>query len=196
MASSSTVQLSVTTSLLFLVGLASSAHHHHPHSQSYQQHSSSSANAYEIPGQLNELPHTGQQWITLDNHEGGGIEFLPADDFAQSQFDVDYLVQEHHARKLAASKNYLSGYANQFVDGAGSYYNDYAQAWRLLGFYIDCNAPFNNNNECYDEGGGGGGRDGDDGAACQRYLLWAAVSTQTEEDRRRGWFPLCVVSVG
>ena len=74
-------------------------------------------------------------------------------------------------------------YENQFIYAGETYYNDYAQAWRLLGFYVDCNAPYNNNNEC-DWGNDGHGDDDNDNddengeqqPPCQRFLLWAAVS--------------------
>ena len=92
----------------------------------------------------------------------GGLEFQPA----SSKF----------GRLLLSGTGSTSGYESEFVDGSETYYNDYAQAWRLLGFYIDCNAPHNNFNEC---GGEDDGQDSQDDSqpACQRYLLWAAVST-------------------
>jgi hypothetical protein len=44
------------------------------------------------------------------------------------------------------------------VDTTETVYADEAQAWRMLGLYMDCEAQ-------------------DDGTSiCQRYLLWAAVS--------------------
>lgn len=46
-----------------------------------------------------------------------------------------------------------------FVDSRNTYYDGYQQAWRYLGFYVDC----------YTKEGQ---------KVCQRYLLWAAV---------RGW---------
>lgn len=70
-----------------------------------------------------------------------------------------------------------SGYELEFIDGSETYYNDYAQAWRLLGFYVDCNSPHNNYNECSNNNDGGGNNNNDDDnsqADCQRYLLWAA----------------------
>lgn len=123
--------------------------------------SAASANAnLNIPGHLEDLPDTGLEWQTLED----GSEFQPSEEH------IRYL-------KRRSSSASTSGYENIFVDGTGTYYNDYAQAWRLLGFYIDCNAPLNNVNECYGEGGGGGGgKDENDQPACQRYLLWAAVS--------------------
>ena len=125
----------------------------------------------ELQGFLDELPTTGREWMTLEN----GVEFQPAEDFDMYNFDLidesaHHHHHHHHHRQLKQRQR--ATYESQFVDGAGTYYNDYAQAWRLLGFYIDCNAPFNNANECngdYDSGD-------DAESACQRILLWAAVS--------------------
>jgi len=151
----------------------------------------------EIRGFLDKdnLPDTGREWISLSE----GLEFQPAadlilngnkdrssgvksggdvlDDKQRSQLLRDAAVH----RWLVGNSGSYSGYENQFADGSGTYYNDYAQAWRLLGFYIDCNSPHNNFNECNENGeGGGGGNDNKDNneVACQRYLMWAAVSTQ------------------
>ena len=55
-----------------------------------------------------------------------------------------------------------------FVEGM-SEYDEYQQAWRLLGFMIDCNSVDD------DDGSGSGSEDvTEDG--CARYVLWAAVS--------------------
>ncbi|KAG7340905.1 polymorphic outer membrane domain containing protein [Nitzschia inconspicua] len=51
-----------------------------------------------------------------------------------------------------------------FVDGTETYYDENAQAWRLLGFYQDCDTK-NSNQE-------------DNAQECQRYLLWAAYIDQ------------------
>lgn len=59
-----------------------------------------------------------------------------------------------------------------FADGVGEY-DEYQQAWRFLGFMVDCNARSSND----DNNGGGGGSgsyDGGTGEGCKRYLLWAA----------------------
>lgn len=67
-----------------------------------------------------------------------------------------------------SSSTLTSPYQDQalFVDGAETYYDGYAQAWRYIGFYVDCNAAANNNNrrKLGDDNDGG----------CVRYLLWAA----------------------
>jgi hypothetical protein len=124
------------------------------------------SNQIELEGYLDELPTTGREWMTLDN----GIEFQPSEDFDYNFELLDETAHNHH-RHLSQRATYDS----QFVDGAGAYYNDYAQAWRLLGFYIDCNAPFNNVNECSGNYQQNNGHD-DKEAPCQRFLLWAAVS--------------------
>lgn len=123
-------------------------------------------NQIELEGYLDELPTTGREWMTLEN----GVEFQPSEDF-DFNYDLLHETADHHHRHLKQRATYDS----QFVDGAGAYYNDYAQAWRLLGFYIDCNAPFNNVNECYGDYEQNDGHDQNE-AACQRFLLWAAVS--------------------
>ncbi|KAL7560769.1 hypothetical protein ACA910_005336 [Epithemia clementina (nom. ined.)] len=68
-----------------------------------------------------------------------------------------------------------SPYSNYFVDGLETFWSEGAQAWRLLGFYIDCyevekgyedrRRNLNDHNEDNQEMEYG---------ACVRYLLWAA----------------------
>jgi len=144
--------------------------------------SSPSQRSLHIEGHLKEIPDTGREWITLEN----GVEFQPADGMDLSMIDDEVLMEQQEqqlrsrrelSNMLSSSRNSHSGYANQFVDGSGTYYNDYAQAWRLLGFFTDCNAPLNNVNECYGDGGNYDGHDKDgESPPCQRMLLWAAVS--------------------
>jgi len=124
-------------------------------------------------------PSTGREWISLSPD----LQFQPAHhDDAEEDPRVAAALRAHTERLLIDHTGSYSGYENQFADGSGTYYNDYAQAWRLIGFYIDCNAPFNNVNECYDNGGGGGGGGGNNNEngepACQRFLMWAAVSAE------------------
>ena len=58
-----------------------------------------------------------------------------------------------------------------FVEGM-SEYDEYQQAWRLLGFMIDCNGATDDDGE---QSGSGSEDTTEDG--CARYVLWAAVST-------------------
>ena len=150
-----------------------------------QATATSSNTKLSLNGHLKDLPDTGREWVTLAD----GGEFRPAEDFDLSLLDDEVISQQlrkqQQDRHLMRNSNNHAGYSNQFQDGSATYYNDYAQAWRLLGFYIDCNAPLNNVNECYDEGGDNNNEDGS--SACQRYLLWAAVRQQSS------WiqFPTC-----
>ena len=101
------------------------------------------------------IPNSGKNWITLDN----GIEFQPGE-------DVDPRI-EHVRRLWGTTSNKMD--TPVFVDGTDTYYNDYAQAWRLLGMYMDCHYCANGGTEatCIQNG---------KSPSCQRFLLWAAVS--------------------
>lgn len=131
-----------------------------------------------------ELPHVeGEDWTTLEN----GMEFMPAADLSP--------LGQVHLRRLTDGVYSGTGFDKVFLDGAETYYDgalkwlltlalpkmgclliisslclllniEYAQAWRALGFYIDCNYE--------GDGGGDGDNGGDD---CKRLLLWAAVSS-------------------
>ena len=54
-----------------------------------------------------------------------------------------------------------------FVEGLGDY-DEYQQAWRLLGFMIDCNTVT-------DDDASGSGSEETTEEGCTRYVLWAAV---------------------
>lgn len=82
------------------------------------------------------------------------VEFQPAANLSP--------LAERHLRQLTSA----SSLRQMFADGAETYYDEYAQAWRALGFYTDCDYVMDNN-----QGGNVGG--------CQRFLLWAAVSTRS-----------------
>ena len=81
--------------------------------------------------------------------------------------------------------SYSSGYSssvygtNAYADSSATYYDGYAQAWRYLGWYVDCNGG---SSRYYDRSGGGSHSGSGDNEVfgnnyCQRYLMWAAVST-------------------
>ena len=111
----------------------------------------------------------GGDWITLDN----GIEFQAARGVHPP---MDYV------RKLSASSKEFetNSYAEIFVDGTETHYDEYAQAWRALGFYIDCDAQnydyyYYDNRDNYKDGQNQAD-DKENKIGCQRFLLWAAVS--------------------
>jgi hypothetical protein len=112
------------------------------------------------------IPSTGKDWITLKE----GVEFQPAIE----NYDEDPQVQEavEHARLRFLSdgkESESSRYEAQFIDGSETFYAVPSQAWRYIGFYVDCNegyVPVDWDRRRLEE----------DTVGCGRYLLWAAVS--------------------
>ena len=143
----------------------------------------------------NAIPlDSGRDWITLPNgmeYQPGPIEDEVNDvrmanirarslGYTSNNYNDGYQRGAYNDRK---SNNYNQGDANAmttpYIDGSESYYDEYAQAWRVLGWYIDCDSMFmsrvnaynngynNNNNQDADKD--------DNDIGCQRYLLWASV---------------------
>jgi hypothetical protein len=53
-----------------------------------------------------------------------------------------------------------------FVDSTSAAYEGYQQAWRMLGFFVDCSYSSSNNNN--------GGNNNNGNSGCTRSMLWAA----------------------
>lgn len=108
----------------------------------------------EKPDQLAyELEDDRNQWMSLDKE----TEFL--------QVDEEAIKKLGSVRKLESNP-----YATQaFADGE-VVYDEYQQAWRYLGFMIDCDSS----NDDDDGDGGGGSNDGGTGEGCTRFVVWAA----------------------
>lgn len=135
----------------------------------------------KIQGLLNknDIPDSGRDWISFAN----GVEFQPG---ADTDVRLENL-RRHLGYSSTTTTNNGQAMQQPYVDGSETYYDEYAQAWRALGWYIDCSScggdDHNNNNDnanglgsCVGAGeGGGGGNNNDNTAGCQRYLLWAAV---------------------
>jgi hypothetical protein len=106
-----------------------------------------------------------EHWVSLSED----VEFLP--------FTLEAHNEDHESVARRAQKSFFSSQVDSSVDTFNTYYDAYSQAWRYLGFYIDCS---NNNNN----------RDnhkrelGENQAYCRRYLIWAAVSGTM---RYMGW---------
>jgi hypothetical protein len=109
-----------------------------------------------LPGNL-ELEDESNNWVSLDQK----TEFLQ-------------VLDGEAARRLESStggSSAINPYATQaFVDGEYEY-DEYQQAWRYLGFIIDCDSSND------DDDGGSGSYDGGPGEGCSRYVVWAAVRT-------------------
>jgi hypothetical protein len=98
-----------------------------------------------------------EQWISLSSK----TEFLPA--------------PSGSSQALRQAQRRFLGYADSFVDG-NTYYDEYSQAWRVLGWYIDCSEYSSQRTrrlENVDQDAAA--NDGTENSLqCQRYLLWAA----------------------
>jgi len=90
-----------------------------------------------------DLPDTGEEWISLTKD----TEFLPASSSSSAADAADFspmtgsssssassVSDSEHVRR--AQRRFL-GYEDKFADG-NTYYDEYAQAWRVLGWYVDC----------------------------------------------------------
>ena len=113
------------------------------------------------------IASAGKMLTSQDMPEGDCVS--PRDGIGEVQFAADHqdLSPEKAAALRSVQRRFL-GYTDQFADGSETYYDEYAQAWRLVGFYVDCNAQDNDDRRQLEQGDGA--------SACKRYLLWAAVS--------------------
>lgn len=113
-----------------------------------------------------EVPDTGEDWRSLSEN----IEFQISADFDYSdkkmQKTLTMLLEGDEEAMKATRKleSYSDPYltAELFADNA--FYTAYAQAWRYLGYYVDCDPQEDKDRRRMENNGGG----------CLRYLLWAA----------------------
>jgi hypothetical protein len=111
------------------------------------------------------IPTTGADWISLSQ----GQEFQPA--------TFDDHTPETQAQLVRAQRRFL-GYRDNFVDGTETYYAERSQAWRMLGVYIDCDAQ---DEEDDHDRKLNVNRKLEDKSECQRYMLWAGVSSNGKD---------------
>jgi hypothetical protein len=65
-----------------------------------------------------------------------------------------------------------NAYSNSILADPGAYYDKWAQAYRMLGGFIDCDHAISENS--HDNGNNNGNNNG---GACSRWMMWAAVCT-------------------
>lgn len=119
------------------------------------------------------------QWIAMSED----VKFLPVDELPQLPVkksrrlgpdDEDQEEEEAGDEEETETTEYWNGYnpysVQPFIEGMGDY-DEYQQAWRFLGFMIDCNSV--SNDEKNDRHGSNDVTEN----GCARYLIWAAVST-------------------
>lgn len=124
------------------------------------------------------MDNAGEKWQSLNE----GVEFIPSDG-VDPQLVRRFLEQGNYAEE--EDSNRMSGMEDIYDVEPFAYgvdeYDEYQQAWRLMGFIVDCNPMVDD--DYYGNGGSGSGDQGtEDG--CARYVLWAAVSWKSS--RRQG----------
>lgn len=103
-------------------------------------------------------PSTGSEWMSLEN----GMEFQPSSAKDPQQ---QRALRQAQDRLLKEEQEEVYGQQISYLDTQETYYDAYAQAWRYVGFYIDCNPSEEDRRRR---------KLGEDESYCQRYLLWAA----------------------
>jgi hypothetical protein len=128
--------------------------------------------------QQEDLPIKDPQskWQSLNPE----VEFIPAEGVDPrlvrrflEQGNDEYAAQEEEEEEHVVNSAWASIYKTETFAYGNEEYDEYQQAWRLLGFIIDCN-PMVDDDYYANEGGGSGDQGTEDG--CARYVLWAAVS--------------------
>lgn len=142
----------VTHEDLFDVMLTQSTHTHDPNSPHHRHLTSLSPE--------DKSKTIRQNWLPISSD----TDFLP-----------NLLLSDKTRRKLSGYNAENPYSAEPFVDGMACY-NEEAQAWRKIGFLIDCQA---NDDEMYSQHSQHSGDNQNQyvtESGCARYLIWAAVS--------------------
>jgi hypothetical protein len=113
-----------------------------------------------------DLPIDDRRWQSLNVD----VEFIPAEGI-DPKLLYRFLEQagEEEGTDSATFSKMASIYNVESFAKGGVEYDGYQQAWRLLGFIIDCN-PMGDDDAVASGSGDKGTEDG-----CARYVLWAAV---------------------
>mmetsp|Transcript_26805 Transcript_26805/g.62659 ORF Transcript_26805/g.62659 Transcript_26805/m.62659 type:complete len:524 (-) Transcript_26805:297-1868(-) len=116
-----------------------------------------------------------EKWVSLNSD----VEFLPSDSIDR-KIVHRFLEQGNYAYEYQAAgeEESYGGTAGlesiynvePFVYGVDEY-DEYQQAWRLMGFIVDC-YPMVDDDYYQNDGSGSGDQGTEDG--CARYVLWAA----------------------
>jgi hypothetical protein len=138
---------------------------------------------------LHEMMNKGQQvdydpdemrdqWISVNED----VEFLPSLALNPNQRNANDRLMQRTLEEFQASTSgaYTTNpYSVQpFIEGLNNY-DEYSQAWRMLGFMVDCNEVMYDDDNAQSHGGSRDGQVTEEG--CARYVIWAAyVDTEYE----------------
>lgn len=132
----------------------------------------------ELMGAKNYNPQQDKNWMSVSED----VEFLPLmknnnnekarrkvmkANTASRSLEEDEADEAYDGTTTGAYTNYDPFSVQPFVEGMNEY-DEYQQAWRLLGFMIDCNTA--------DDDDEGSHQSGDEitESGCARYVVWAA----------------------
>jgi hypothetical protein len=86
--------------------------------------------------------------------------------------------KNHRWLRGLGNTNYYGSHVPNFMAPVDQYYDPWAQAYRMLGGYIDCDhAKENNGKGSHDQDRNG--NKNKDNNSCSRWMMWAAVSVCT-----------------
>jgi len=110
------------------------------------------------------MKDAGEKWQSLNQD----VEFIPAD-------GIDRRLVQRFLEQEESDYSGMTGMESIYDVEPFAYgvdeYDEYQQAWRLMGFIVDCNPMVDD--DYYQNGGSGSGDSGTEDA-CARYVLWAA----------------------
>ena len=122
------------------------------------------------------IENAKEKWKSLNKD----VEFIPADGLDPrvvhrflEQGDYYSAAEEEEEEEYGGMSGMEQVYdVEPFAYGVDEY-DEYQQAWRHMGFIVDCYPMVDD--DYYQNGGSGSGDQGTEDA-CARYVLWAAVS--------------------
>jgi len=125
------------------------------------------------------MENAEEKWQSLNQD----VEFIPADGIDKRVVQRFLEQGNYYSEATEAPYGGMSGMddiynVEPFAYGVDEY-DEYQQAWRLMGFIVDCN-PMVDDDYYANDGSGSGDQGTEDG--CARYVLWAAYVDLEYED--------------
>jgi hypothetical protein len=99
----------------------------------------------------------------------GKLERLSEDEWK----DIDTKQKKRGLSWFGDSGSGVSAYSNSILADPGVFYDKWAQAYRMLGGYIDCDHAKSANS--HDNGNNNNNNNNNNNGACSRWMVWAAV---------------------
>jgi hypothetical protein len=117
----------------------------------------------------NHRSNAKQVYDKLPKSPEGKIERVSEEEWEQ----IDAKQKERGLSWFGDSGSGGSAYSNSILADPGAYYDKWAQAYRMLGGFIDCDNVKSENSH---DNGNNNQNNNDGNSACSRWMMWAAVS--------------------